>query len=297
MITDKVILVRPYAFKFNKETAKDNVYQERPKESAEDEIKNKALKEFDDAVNILRENNIHVDIIEDFDDTTPDSIFPNNVFVTFPGKIFISEMYAENRNKEYEKILPQLKKIIDFEKMEVVDFRNNEGKVLEGTGAIVIDRWNDIAYASLSKRCDKDEFLKFAKTFNLMPVYFMSKDRNIDIYHTNVLMMIAEKFAIIADDLIIENREDVIKSLQESGKEIISLSEDEFNNFAANSIELKGQDKNILVISKAAYDSLTDEHRKAIEKYAELLPIDVGTIAKYGGGSIRCMIAENFTGA
>ncbi len=297
MITDKVILVRPYAFKFNKETAKDNVYQERPKESAEDEIKNKALKEFDDAVNILRENNIHVDIIEDFDDTTPDSIFPNNVFVTFPGKIFISEMYAENRNKEYDKILPQLKKIIDFEKIDLVDFRNNEAKVLEGTGAIVIDRWNDIAYASLSKRCDKDEFLKFAKTFNLKPVYFMSKDKNIDIYHTNVLMMIAEKFAIIADDLIIENREDVIKSLQESGKEIISLSEDEFNNFVANSIELKGQDKNILVISKAAYDSLTDEHKKTIEKYDELLPIDVGTIAKYGGGSIRCMIAENFTEA
>lgn len=295
MITDRVILVRPYAFSYNKETAKDNIYQVSPNKDSEDEIQKRALREFDDAVGILRKNKIHVDVIEDFDDTTPDSIFPNNVFVTFPGKIFISEMYAENRNKEYDKILPQLKKTIDFEKIDLVDFRNNEGRVLEGTGALVIDRWNDIVYASLSKRCDKDEFLKFAKTFNLKPVYFMSKDKNIDIYHTNVLMMIAEKFAIIADDLIIENRDEVLKSLQDSGKEIISLSEDEFNNFVANSIELGGDEKNILVISRVAYDALTSEHKKTIEKYDKILPIDVGTIAKYGGGSIRCMIAENFT--
>ena len=297
MITDRVILVRPYAFNYNKETAKDNIYQVSPNKDLEDEIQKRALREFDDTVEILRKNKIHVDVIEDFDDTTPDSIFPNNVFVTFPGKIFISEMYAENRNKEYDKILPQLKKTIDFEKIDLVDFRNNEGRVLEGTGALVIDRWNDIVYASLSKRCDKDEFLKFAKTFNLKPVYFMSKDKNIDIYHTNVLMMIAEKFAIIADDLIIENRDEVLKSLQDSGKEIISLSEDEFNNFVANSIELGGDEKNILVISRVAYDALTYEHKKTIEKYDKILPIDVGTIAKYGGGSIRCMIAENFTEA
>ena len=295
MITNRVILVRPYAFNYNKETAKDNIYQVSPNKDLEDEIQKRALREFDDAVGILRKNKIHVDVIEDFDDTTPDSIFPNNVFVTFPRKIFISEMYAENRNKEYDKILPQLKKIIDFEKIDLVDFRNNEGRVLEGTGALVIDRWNDIAYASLSKRCDKDEFLKFAKTFNLKPVYFMAKDKNIDIYHTNVLMMIAEKFAIIADDLIIENRDEVLKSLQDSGKEIISLSEDEFNNFVANSIELRDDEKNILVISRVAYEALTYEHKKTIEKYDKILPIDVGTIAKYGGGSIRCMIAENFT--
>ena len=297
MITDRVILVRPYAFKFNKETAKDNIYQVKPKKTTEEEMQEKALKEFDRAVDLLRQNMIHVDVIEDFDDTTPDSIFPNNVFVTFPGKIFISQMYTENRNEEYEKILPQLKKIIDYKKAEIIDFRNKDGRVLEGTGAVVIDRWNNICYGSLSKRCDKDEFLKFAKTFNLKPVYFKSRDKDTDIYHTNVMMMVAEKFTIIADDLIIENREDVIKSLQDSGKEIISLSEDEFNNFVANSIELRGDEKNILVISRVAYDALTYEHKKTIEKYDKILPIDVGTIAKYGGGSIRCMIAENFTEA
>ncbi len=123
---------------------------------------------------------------------------------------------------------------------------------------------------------------------------FRARDKGKDIYHTNVLMMVAEKFAIIADSLITENREGVLRSLRESGKEIISLSEDEFNNFAANSIELRGEDKNILVISKAAHDALSDDHKKIIEKYDEILPIDVETISKYGGGSIRCMIAENF---
>lgn len=294
MITNKVILVRPYAFKYNKETAVDNVYQERPRESAEDEIKERALREFDQAVKLLRENKIHVDVIEDFDEATPDSIFPNNVFVTFPGKVFVSEMYTENRNKEYEKILPQLKKIIDYDKADLIDFRNDEGKVLEGTGALVIDRWKDICYGCLSKRCDEDEFLKFAKTFNLKPISFRARDKGKDIYHTNVVMMVAENFAILADSLITENREGVLNSLRESGKEIISLSVDEFNNFAANSLELRGEEKNLLVISKAAYDALSEDHKKIIEKYDEILPICVDTIAKYGGGSIRCMIAENF---
>lgn len=294
MITNKVILVRPYAFNFNTETAVDNVYQVSPEKTSEEEIQKRALKEFDRAVEALREKNIHVDVIEDFDERTPDSIFPNNVFVTFPGKIFISEMYTDNRNEEYDKILPQLKKILDYNKAEIVDFRNNEGRVLEGTGAVVIDRWNKICYGSLSKRCDKGEFLKFCKAFDLKSVYFRSKDKGTYIYHTNVLMMVGEKFAIIADDLIVENKEEVLKSLRESGKEIISLNQEEFDNFAGNSIELKGHDKNILVIAQSAYGHLRKENIEKIEKYDEILPIDVETISKYGGGSIRCMIAENF---
>lgn len=294
MITDRVILVRPYAFKFNKETAKDNIYQVEPKKTTEEEMQEKALEEFDNAVKSLRQKNIHVDVIEDFDDTTPDSIFPNNVFVTFPGKIFISRMFAENRNEEYEKILPQLKKIIDYNKAEIIDFRNNEGRVLEGTGAVVIDRWNNICYGSLSKRCEKGEFLKFAKEFDLKPIYFKAEDHKTNIYHTNVMMMVGEKFAIIADDLITENKEEVLKSLRDSGKEIISLNKDEFDNYVANSLELKGKGKNILVISKSAFEVLTKENREKIEKYDKILPIDVTTISKFGGGSIRCMIAENF---
>lgn len=294
MITDRVILVRPYAFKFNKETAKDNIYQVKPKKTTEEEMQERALKEFDNAVDLLRQNMIHVDVIEDFDDTTPDSIFPNNVFVTFPGKIFISQMYTENRNEEYEKILPQLKKIIDYKKAEIIDFRNKDGRVLEGTGAVVIDRWNNICYGSLSKRCDKDEFLKFAKMFGLKPIYFKAEDHKTNIYHTNVMMMVGEKFAIIADDLITENKDEVLKSLRESGKEIISINKDEFDSYAGNSIELKGKDKNILVISKSAFEVLTRENIEKIEKYDKILAIDVTTISKFGGGSIRCMIAENF---
>lgn len=294
MITNRVILVRPYAFNFNIETAADNVYQVSPKKTSDEEIQERALREFDRAVESLRSKNIQVDVISDFDDRTPDSIFPNNVFVTFPGKIFISEMYTDNRNEEYDKILPQLKKILDYDRAEIVDFRNSDEKVLEGTGAVVIDRWNNICYGSLSKRCDKYEFLKFCQVFDLKPVYFRAKDKGTYIYHTNVMMMVGEKFAIIADELIVENKEDVLKSLRESGKEIISLNKEEFENFAGNSLELEGEGKNILVIAKSAYDHLRKENREKIEKYDEILPIDVDTISKYGGGSIRCMIAENF---
>lgn len=294
MITNKVILVRPYAFHFNIETAVDNVYQVSPKKTSDEEIQERALREFDRAVESLRAKNIQVDVISDFDDRTPDSIFPNNVFVTFPGKIFISEMYTDNRNEEYDKILPELKKILDYDRAEIVDFRNEERKVLEGTGAVVIDRWNNICYGSLSKRCDKDEFLKFCHSFDLKPVYFRAKDKGTYVYHTNVMMMVGEKFAIIADELIVENKEEVLKSLRESGKEIISLNQEEFDNFAGNSLELEGEDKNILVIAKSAYDHLRKENIEKIEKQDEILPIDVDTISKYGGGSIRCMIAENF---
>lgn len=294
MITNKVILVRPYAFNFNIETAADNVYQVSPKKTSDEEIQERALREFDRAVESLRAKNIQVDVISDFDDRTPDSIFPNNVFVTFPGKIFISEMYTDNRNEEYDKILPQLKKILDYDRAEIVDFRNSDEKVLEGTGAVVIDRWNNICYGSLSKRCDKDEFLKFCHSFDLKPVYFRAKDKGTYVYHTNVMMMVGEKFAIIADELIVENKEEVLKSLRESGKEIISLNQEEFDNFAGNSLELEGEDKNILVIAKSAYDHLRKENIEKIEKQDEILPIDVDTISKYGGGSIRCMIAENF---
>lgn len=294
MITNKVILVRPYAFNFNIETAEDNVYQVSPKKTSDEEIQERALREFDRAVESLRAKNIQVDVISDFDDRTPDSIFPNNVFVTFPGKIFISEMYTDNRNEEYEKILPELKKILDYDRAEIVDFRNEEGKVLEGTGAIVIDRWDNICYGSLSKRCDKDEFLKFCHSFDLKPVYFRAKDKGTYVYHTNVMMMVGEKFAIIADDLIVENKEEVLKNLMESGKEIISLNKEEFENFAGNSLELEGEDKNILVMAKSAYDHLRKENIEKIEEYDEILPIDVDTISKFGGGSIRCMIAENF---
>lgn len=294
MITNKIIMTRPYAFKFNEETASDNIYQEDSNKLSDDEIQKRALEEFDSAVYLLRKNKIHVDVIEDFDDRTPDSIFPNNVFVTFPGKIFVAQMYTENRNKEYEKLLPQLKKVIDFKDVQVINFKNDKGKVLEGTGVVVIDRWNSTAYARLSKRCDKDEFLKFADEFKLKPIYFKSKDQGSYIYHTNVMMSVSEKFTLIADELIVENKGEVLKTLRESGKEIISLTYNEFINFSANSIELKGEGKNLFVISKEGYNSLSPDKIRIIEKYDEILPIDVKNISRFGGGSIRCMIAENF---
>lgn len=294
MITNKIIMTRPYAFKFNEETASDNIYQEDSNKLSDDEIQKRALEEFDSAVYLLRKNKIHVDVIEDFDDRTPDSIFPNNVFGTFPGKIFVAQMYTENRNKEYEKLLPQLKKVIDFKDVQVINFKNDKGKVLEGTGVVVIDRWNSTAYASLSKRCDKDEFLKFADEFKLKPIYFKSKDQGSYIYHTNVMMSVSEKFTLIADELIVENKGEVLKTLRESGKEIISLTYNEFINFSANSIELKGEGKNLFVISKEGYNSLSPDKIRIIEKYDEILPIDVKNISRFGGGSIRCMIAENF---
>jgi len=294
MKTDRVILVKPYEFKYNVETANDNVYQSNNKDETRDEVQEKAINEFENAVKILRGEGIHVDVLEDYDDKTPDSIFPNNVIVTFPDKLMICQMYSENRNMEFEKLKPQLEKLWDFNKLDVKDFRNEEGKVLEGTGAIVLDRFNNIAYATISKRCDEKEFEKFCSEFGFRKVSFKSEQKSEPVYHTNVIMTMAEKFAMIADDLIVENREEVLKSLKESGKEIIHLSDEEILNFAGNAIELKGVDKNILVISESGLKALSNEKIKVIEKYDKIVPINVDTISYYGGGAIRCMICENF---
>lgn len=294
MITDRVFLVKPHKFQFNVETAVDNVFQSNEGKISEDEIQRRAAEEFENAVTLLRSEGIHVDVLEDFDDKTPDSIFPNNVIVTFPGQIMICEMYSENRNKEYYKLRPQLEELLDFDKIKKFDFRNHEKKVLEGTGALVLDRENKIAYATLSKRCDEGELDKFCETFGFKKVAFKSEQNKKPVYHTNVIMTLAEKFAMIADELIVEGRDEVLESLRESGKEIIHLTEEEILNFAGNSIELKGRDKNILVISEMGLKALTEDKIKVIEKYDKILPINVDTISHYGGGAIRCMICENF---
>ncbi|MBU5668541.1 amidinotransferase [Peptoniphilus sp. MSJ-1] len=294
MITDRVFLVKPHKFQFNVETAADNVFQSNDGDFSADEIQKRAAEEFENAVALLRGEGIHVDVLEDFDDTTPDSIFPNNVIVTFPGKIMICEMYSDNRNLEYNKLKPQLEKIVNYKKIEKFDFRNDEKKVLEGTGALVLDRENKIAYATLSKRCDEGELDKFCETFGFKKVAFKSEQDNKPVYHTNVIMTLAEKFVMIADELIVEGREEVLESLRESGKEIIHLTEEEILNFAGNSIELKGRDKNILVISEMGLNALSEDKIKTIEKYDKILAINVDTISHYGGGAIRCMICENF---
>lgn len=295
MNTNRVIMVSPFAFGYNEETAKDNVYQQKNDEK-KNMIQERALAEFDCLVENLRKEKIHVDVIEDFDGTTPDSIFPNNTFVTFPGKVFLCPMAAQNRQKEWEKFASKLKEI--FGTVEMEDFRFYFGKkALEGTGSMVLDRFAKICYAALSPRTDRDLAEQFCKLYGYRLMDFHAVQKGKSVYHTNVIMTVGEEFVMAALSLVssTEEKEGLIRSIKESGKEWIPLGEEQILSFAGNALELRGKDGNTLFLSQSAYDSLTEAQREKLTSYVKIVPTTIPTIEYCGGGSVRCMIAENFT--
>lgn len=301
-ITNKVLMVRPIAFNYNEETGKDNLYQIKENSSA-DIIEKSAEKEFDNFVEKLKKNNIDVIVLQDtLTPHTPDSIFPNNWFTTHQNNtLVLYPMYAENRRMERtDKILDFVK---DKEHLKIIDFTENEkrDRFLEGTGSICLDRKNKIAYANISKRTNKDLFKEFCEKLGYKGVTFSGfqtiNGNKAPIYHTNVMLTIAENFAIVFLNAI-ENEDEKLnlkKVILESGKELIEISEEQTKNFLGNTIELKKSNGDkVLVMSETAYKALTNEQKNIIEKYDEILYVDIHTIETNGGGSARCMIAEWF---
>lgn len=300
--TNKVLMVRPVAFGFNEETAVNNHYQKKGNLSSY-EIQEKALFEFDEMVGKLKNIGIDVKILQDTKTPhTPDSIFPNNWFSThFDNTVILYPMFAKNRRLERREDLYDIFenineiKTLDYSQLE------NEGVFLEGTGSLVLDRKNKKAYCSLSERADERLLNIFCDDMGYKKIDFRSY-QTVDtkrklIYHTNVMMSIAENYAILCADAIDnkEERQKVIDELKANKKEIIYISEEQVENFLGNAIELKNKDGvSILIMSSTAYNILTEKQKNIIEKYSVILPVDVKTIEKYGGGSARCMIAELF---
>lgn len=301
-LTNKVLMVRPVAFTYNEETGKDNLYQ---KNDSQDRVilEKKAEEEFDNLVEKLRKESIEVLVLQDtLTPHTPDSIFPNNWFSTHEDeKVVFYPMYAENRRLE------RTDKIFDFvkdkSKIEKIDFTKyeNEGKFLEGTGSMCLDRKNKIAYANISKRTDKELFDKFCEKLGYKGISFSGSQivdgKKAPIYHTNVMLTVGEKYAIIYLDAIEDpkERELVKNSLESTGKKIIKISGEQTKNFLGNAIELRKKDgSKILVMSQRAYNALIEEQKNIIEESAKIVYSDIPTIENYGGGSARCMIAEFF---
>jgi hypothetical protein len=303
-ITDTLLMIRPVSFRMNEETAINNYFQEDL--SIEDaDINKKAQVEFDTFVDKLRAIGVTV-IVEDDDlfNDTPDSIFPNN-WVSFHenGDIAKYPMFAENRRRERrDEVFIRLESegfIIE----NLVDYTTaeNEGIFLEGTGSILMDRTNSFAYCALSPRADEDLFIEFCEDFEYSPVIFTAfqdvNEKRMPIYHTNVMMALAEKFAVICLDSIDNKKErkEVTATLRRSGKQIIEITEAQMHQFAGNMLQVLGADeKKYMVMSKAAHDCLTPEQVAAINKHCEILSSDLTTIETCGGGSARCMMAEVF---
>lgn len=292
-------MVRPAHFAFNEQTAESNSFQNIPTEIAD--IQTKVLTEFDAAVATLRNAGVDVWVIEDTDEVIkPDAIFPNNWISTHEdGTIILYPMLTPNRRAErrldvveYLKANYQVSRVLDLSHYE------SSNEFLEGTGSIVFDHESRLAYACLSPRTHLSVLQQLCKHIGYKPVSFRSVDENeMEVYHTNVIMGIGKGFAVICLESIknMDERKLVCDSLIHSGKEIIDISFQQVKCFGGNVLSVCNvEGKQFLALSASAFSSLTKNQTERIEKYATILPISIPTIETIGGGSVRCMLAQNF---
>ena len=299
-LASSVLMIRPTRFQSNPQTADSNAFQTEP-DASPAEQQRAALPEFEGLVSALRGAGIDVVV---FDDTpephTPDSVFPNN-WVSFhaDGTVVIYPMEAENRRGERRlDIIDRLGTELGFQVREVVDLSHHEanGHFLEGTGSMVLDRVNRIAYACLSSRTHLDVLGDFAQRMDYDVVAFEAVDRDgVPIYHTNVLMNVGERLAVICDGAISrdEQRKAVLERLEATGHEIISLSFDQLLAFAGNMLELRAADGvPVIAMSRRAWNSLSEEQRAVCEANGRIVTAAIDDIEDSAGGSVRCMLAE-----
>ncbi len=303
-ITNTILMIRPVNFRLNEQTAVNNYFQENL-QGSKTSVNENAQKEFDAFVGVLRAVGVQVIVIEDTKEPdTPDSIFPNN-WVSFHsnGTVGVYPMFAENRrNERREDVLETLEKE-GFRIENVMDYTSaeEEGLFLEGTGSLLLDRVHKKVYCALSARAEEELVIEFCEDFDYLPVIFTANqtvdDQRLPIYHTNVMMCLAETFSVICLDTIDDKKErkNVIHHLKENNKEIIKITEDQMHYFAGNMLQVLGADnKRYLVMSTQAYNSLSAEQLASIEKHCEILHSSLDTIETCGGGSARCMMAEVF---
>lgn len=296
-----VLMVRPACFGYNTETSASNVFQNKQGHVTTARISQQAIKEFDGMVQLLKSKKIHVTVVRDTKEPPkPDAVFPNNWFCTLPdGTLVIFPMFAANRRTEKRDDV--LQELCDhFHVRDVEDWSEYEADnfFLEGTGSMVFDHENKIVYACLSERTHRHLFESFARKHRYKSVAFAAKDANgVAIYHTNVMMHIGDTYAVVCLDSVANQTERIFisETLEQTEHEVIAVSQQQIRHFAGNMIQIKntGGEK-YTVLSRSAFDCLTEEQKSILSVHTNLLPVNIDTIETTGGGSARCMIAEIF---
>ncbi len=298
-----VLMVRPASFGFNAETASTNAFQCDHRAVDTEQVQAGAQTEFDAFARKLRARGAGVYV---FDDTveprTPDAVFPGN-WVTFhgDGTAIVHRMATASRQREVRyDILEALRDVHGFELQRIVDWSTPEAGmgVLEGTGSLVLDRVNRVAYACLSGRTEGRAVRAFGRELGYATVCFRAADREgHPVYHTDVLMMLGDRYAVVCLEAIgdVAERETVRKSLEDTGHEIVEISVAQMHDFAGNMLELRtAAGASLLVASARAHASLSREQRARLETFSEFVVAPLPTIERCGGGSARCMLAEIF---
>jgi len=294
--TSHILMIRPVNFDYNAETAENNAFQVM---SNTEGVQSKAVKEFDDFVSLLRQNKVDVTVVDDTPEPhTPDSIFPNN-WISFheDGTLLMYPMFATNRRAERKvHVLQKIYQQFHVSKQIDLSDYENEGLFLEGTGSMVLDRDNKIAYACLSPRTNIEMLNTFCKKMNYEPVTFTAVDNKDQlIYHTNVMMCVADKYVVICLDSIThkEEKRNVIETIRRTNKKIIEINFEQLNHFAGNMLQVENKNgEKLLVMSIQAYQSLTEEQLNKLNAYNRIIYSSLNTIETNGGGSARCMMAE-----
>ena len=299
-LASTVMMIRPAGFESNPLTAASNRFQGKSS-SLPDEQQEIALHEFDGLVDALREAGIEVIVVDDtLEPHTPDAIFPNNwISMHADGRVVLYPMEAENRRTERRSdIIDYLVNDACRQVTEVIDLSAHEDAdhFLEGTGSMVLDRANRIAYACVSTRTHLDPLGEFAQRMGYDVVVFDAVDSDgVPIYHTNVLMNVGEQLAVICAEAIPrdEQRQAVLARLRETGHEILSLTYAQLDAFAGNMLELRNKHgKRVLAMSQQAYDSLNEEQLATLAANARIVSAPIDNIESSAGGSVRCMLAE-----
>lgn len=297
--TNRLLMIRPYRFGYNADTAADNRFQQQP--MPEERVAEQALQEFDTFVHHLRSEGLEVLVLQDDDQPpTPDSLFPNN-WISFHenGKAWLYPMFAPSRRAERKTIfLTQLRAMLGLEIIEDFSSYEKASQFLEGTGSMVLDRVNRVAYACISERTHEPLFRQWCILENYQPVCFRAADESGKaIYHTNVMMSVAMEYAIVCLESIIDEEERVFveQQLKNTGKEIISIDFTQLRHFAANVLQVSSNKKEpLLVMSEQAYQSFSKTQLAKIEHYNRIVKSPLYTIERIGGGGTRCMMAEVF---
>ena len=297
-ITKNILMIKPSSFGYNVDTAEDNFFQKIEDNLSSDQIQSYALDEFSNMCSILKENGINVIVMEnEKEKKLSDDIFPNNWISFHKNQYVIHSMFAKSRRLEKNNKFIKKLNDIGFKYSLLKDYSEfeNKGVFLEGTGSVILDRINRLAYCSISKRSNEKLFNIFCEDVGYKPIIFSSFDSNGGVvYHTNVMMSIGDDFALICYGAIkdLKERELVKRYLENSGKNIVEISLHQIESFAGNIIQLGDKKNKIIVISKSAYLSLNKEQKNILSRESKIITIPIPVIQKCGGGSVRCMIAE-----
>lgn len=303
-LTNQVVMVHPTDFGFNEQTGIDNEFQNKPAAIDVTRITERACREFENCVKTLQEKAIGVQVLNKSvqQQQVPDAVFPNNWFSTRAnGELLIYPMKTPNRQEEVQ--VDGLSKLLNtggFNISQIIDLRNELGNLqtLEGTGSLIFHHPSNRLYAAISERCLAQPLKRFADLFEYQLIAFDTQSSNGQpIYHTNVLMSCGENIAVVTDSIIhSRDRKTVLDTLHDTVEDVILISEQQMaENFCGNVLQLCDQKRQpVMVMSNSAYKGFTNQQKQILERHADFAIFDIPTIESVGGGSARCMIAENF---